>query len=109
MKLTYSHHNLCSVKFYHVFRETFLRLENFIEFPTSHKRHNEVESCLCLEQKVHTHKERMVNCKQNVFLQQCALYLVILYQYVFPYHFDRVFLSGCFQSCKENFAKRASA
>ena len=54
VEFTDSQHNLHGVELDNFFRESLLFREDLVEFTASNERHNEVESRLGLEQKIHS-------------------------------------------------------
>jgi hypothetical protein len=62
----------------------------FEKFTSLNEVHNEVYSICLLKYVVHTDDERMVNLKQNKFLNRKALYRLMLNHNVFSYAFHGV-------------------
>lgn len=82
--------NLSRIKLDNVLTESFLLLENFVQFTSFDEGHDKVEAELGLKQVVHSHEEGMIARKQYIFLQLCVVYLIILEQHVLADGFNRV-------------------
>ena len=62
-----------------------------------------------MEHELHANKVWMIAFKQYFFFNNCILYLVHLYKYVFSDGFDGVNLASCFELSEINFAKCTSS
>lgn len=91
MKIPYRKSDLSSVKSDNILGKTFLGFENFVKLASLYEGHNEVKTCVWLEQIVHTNKEWMVAPEKNIFFKLRILNLVVLNQDVLPDSFDSVY------------------
>ena len=76
--------HLSCIEEYLLFLEALLCLKDFIHFSSSHKRHDEVQPEVVLEEELHANQERMVALKHDIFLENGVINLIVLYQNVFP-------------------------
>lgn len=60
------HTDLSCVEADHVFTQSLLGFEYFVQLTTFNKRHDEVESVFWLEQVVHTYEEGVITTEQNI-------------------------------------------
>lgn len=70
--------DLGRIKLHDFLGESFVLLEDFVQFTTLYERHHEVESRIRLEQVLHTHEERVLATEENVLLQLSVLYLIVV-------------------------------
>ena len=78
MKISNSQAHLHSVELSGVFGEAGALSQVREEFTTADEPHNEEDLGICLEHVFHSDEEGMVSHDQDVFLQFCRLYLVVL-------------------------------
>ena len=82
-----------SIEFDHLFRESFLLLEDLIKFTAINEWHDEVKTCIRLEHVFHAAEELVIGFEQNVLLERRRLDLIVLYQHVLSDSLDSVFFT----------------
>ena len=100
-----SQSDLSCVEFHHILRESFLGLEDFVEFSSADEGHDEVETERALEQVVHAHEERVVAGEQDILLQLCVINLVEFQQDILSNTLNGVKLVVFIELCKVHFPK----
>lgn len=105
VQVAHGHTDLRGVKLDDLLTETFLRLEDLVEFASFDERHDKVESLRRLEQIVHTDQKRMVTREKDIFLQLGVLNLVVLNQHIFTNSLNSVQLFGLGELSEEHFAE----
>ena len=88
MQLTDGKDNLSCIEFENILWESTLFLEDFIELTSVDERHYKVQSDLTLEKVVHSGKEWMISCEEDVLLKECTCDLVIFNENILSNSFD---------------------
>ena len=94
VQLSDANDDLCGIKLNNILIKSLLLLENLVQLTAINERHDEVETGVRLEQVLHTAEEGVISLKENVLLQSCGLYLIILDQHILPDRLDGELLAS---------------